>query len=253
MASSSRSSIWRLATARAISDTGSWAAAVALALEIYARTGSTVWLSMGFLFTKCPAALLSPVAGIIADRLNRKRVMIGCDLLGAACYVVMAFTGEPAMLIAIGALASVLHVPFGPSSSASVPNLVPEEELSWANGIVAGAGGVGTLLGPALAGTLAAFFHGAGPVFSINAASFIVSALLVLSIGGRFSSTESRPEPATESRGAQAWAGWRYLSHRPVLLILTIVGAVTFLAAEIGWVLIFHSFTASEQDRSDTG
>jgi MFS transporter, DHA3 family, macrolide efflux protein len=61
---------------------GNWAATIALSLTVYAKTGSTVWLSASFLFTQVPSALVAPVSGAMADRLNRKRIMIICDLLG---------------------------------------------------------------------------------------------------------------------------------------------------------------------------
>src|SRR4051812_11943016 len=230
VSTSNRSSIWRLATARGISDTGSWAATVALALVVYAKTGSTVWLSMSFFFTEGSAAVLAPIAGVIADRLNRKSVMIVCDLLGAACYIAMGLVNEPATLIAIGTVASVLHLPFGPSSSAAVPNLATEDDLSWANGVLSAAGGTGILLGPALAGALTGFLGGAEPVYWLNAASFVFSASLIATIKGRFSVAEKTEEP--EERWHQMWAGWAYIARKPVLLTLTIIGAVTFIAAQ---------------------
>jgi MFS family permease len=81
-----RGDVWRLAVASAASNTGNWAATIALSLAVYAKTGSTVWLSASFLFTQVPSALVAPVSGAMADRLNRRRIMIICDLLGAATY-----------------------------------------------------------------------------------------------------------------------------------------------------------------------
>jgi MFS family permease len=78
-----RGDIRRLAAASAISGTGDWAASTALALAVYAKTGSAVWLSVSFLLTRIPSALVAPLSGIMADRLDRRRIMITCDLLGA--------------------------------------------------------------------------------------------------------------------------------------------------------------------------
>ena len=115
-----RGDVWRLAIGSAASNTGNWAATVALALVVYARTGSAVWLSASFLFTQVPSALAAPLSGMIADRLDRKRTMIICDLLGAAAYAGMAVTGSALGLITLGALAALLHSPFGPASRAAV-------------------------------------------------------------------------------------------------------------------------------------
>ena len=89
-------------------NTGDWVATVALAPVVYARTGSAVWLSVSFLFTQVPSALAAPLSGMIADRLDRKRTMIICDLLGAAAYAAMAVTGSPLGSITLGALAALL-------------------------------------------------------------------------------------------------------------------------------------------------
>jgi MFS family permease len=136
-----RGDVWRLAA----SNTGNWAATVALALVVYARTGSAVWLSASFLFTQVPSALAAPLSGMIADRLDRKRTMIICDLLGAAAYAAMAVTGSPLGLITLGALAALLHSPFGPASRAAVPNLAGEGDLAWADGTLAAASNAGQL------------------------------------------------------------------------------------------------------------
>jgi len=58
-----RGDVWRLAVASAASNTGNWAATVALSLAVYAKTGSTVWLSASFLFMQVPSVLVAPVWG----------------------------------------------------------------------------------------------------------------------------------------------------------------------------------------------
>lgn len=240
MVQRARGSIRRLAAASAVSNIGNWAASVALALAIFAKTDSTVWLSASFLFTQLPSALAAPVGGLIADRLNRQRVMIVCDLAGAACYVGMALVTSPAALIALGSVAALLHMPFGPASRAAVPNLVEEDDLSWANGTLAAAGNVGNLIGPAVGGALFAL-TGAGSVFWANAVSFVASALLIATMRGRFAAERDTKEE--RPRGA-IWEGVRFIWHHPTLLTLTAIGAITYIATEVTWVadlpLIHH-------------
>jgi MFS family permease len=226
-----RGDVWRLAAGSAASNTGNWAATVALALVVYARTGSAVWLSASFLFTQVPSALAAPLSGMIADRLDRKRTMIICDLLGAAAYSAMAVTGSPLGLITLGALAALLHSPFGPASRAAVPNLVGEGDLAWANGTLAAASNAGQLAGPALGGVLYAV-AGAGGAFAANAVSFVVSAALIAAVRGRFRSTNPDTGTSTPETGS-IWAGARFLWRNRTLLTLTAAGAVTFLATDI--------------------
>ncbi|HEY7429154.1 MAG TPA: MFS transporter [Streptosporangiaceae bacterium] len=242
MISGTRSDVWRLAAASAASSIGNWAATIALSLTVYARTGSTVWLAAAFLFTQVPSALAAPVSGTMADKLNRQRIMITCDLLGAATYAGMAVTGSPLVLITLGSLAALLHSPFGPAARAALPNLAGEADLAWANGTLAAASNVGQLAGPALGGVLYAF-AGAGPAFGVNAVSFVVSAGLIAVVRGRFRSEV--PEPAASAAGTgSVWAGVRFLRHNTTLLVLTVVGAVTFMATEVAAVadlpLIHH-------------
>ena len=197
---------------------------------MYARTGSAVWLSVSFLFTQVPSALAAPLSGMIADRLDRKRTMIICDLLGAAAYAAMAVTGSPLGLITLGALAALLHSPFGPALRAAVPNLAGEGDLAWANGTLAAASNAGQLAGPALGGVLRGC--GCGRGVCANAVSFVVSAALIAALRGRFRSTNPDTETSTPQTGS-IWAGARFLWRDRTLLTLTAVGAVTFLATEI--------------------
>ena len=236
-----RGDIRRLAAASAISGTGDWAASTALALAVYAKTGSAVWLSVSFLLTRLPSALVAPVSGIMADRLDRRRIMITCDLLGAVTYAGMAITGAPLPLITLGSLAALLHAPFGPASRAAVPNLAGAADLSWANGTLSAASNVGGLAGPALGGVLYAVV-GAGPAFWANAASFVASAGCIAVIRGRF-----RAETPPSSAGGESgvWAGVRFVWRHGTLLTLTAVGAITFMATEIAAVAdlpLIHEF-----------
>ncbi len=230
MASRTRGDVWLLAGASAASNTGNWAASVALALVVFAKTGSTVWLSASFLFTQVPSALVAPLSGMMADRLDRKRIMIICDLLGAAAYLGMAVTGRPLLLIMLGSVAALLHAPFGPAARAAVPNLAGEADLTWANGTLAAASNVGPLAGPAVCGVLYAT-AGAGPAFLANAASFAISAASIAAIRRRFRG--EHPAATDIPAHNSIWAGARFLRHNPTLLTLTLVGAVTFLATEI--------------------
>ena len=243
MVSRTRGDIRFLAAASAASNTGNWAASVALALVVFAKTGSTVWLSASFLFTQVPSALVAPLSGMMADRLDRKRIMITCDLLGAAVYLGMAVTGRPLLLIVLGSVAALLHAPFGPAAQAAVPNLAGEADLSWANGTLAAASNVGQLAGPAVGGVLYAAV-GAGPAFAANAVSFAISGTLIAVVRGQFRGKH----PAASDSGATSssiWAGARFLWHNTVLMALTVIGAITFMATEIAAVAdlpLIHDF-----------
>src|SRR6187200_842431 len=97
-----------------ISATGSWAYNVALFAYVYDRTHSLAWVGAAGLGRFVPALLLSPFGGVVADRFERVRVMVGSDALcvvfQAAMALVAAGSGPPAAIIGLGALTSVANV-----------------------------------------------------------------------------------------------------------------------------------------------
>ena len=230
--STARSVVRRLAIARLISVTGGAAAFAALNYTIYERTGSAAWLSASLLLTFGVSGLFAPLGGVLGDRFDRRRVMIASDLAGAACFAAMALVDEPVLLIAVGFLAAVVETPFWSASAAAIPNLVDEEDLSWANGLVQLGSNAGIMLGPALGGALLALI-GAGAVFAANALSFVLSAVLVATARGRFA--QDRSEAQTEEhRGLRA--GFVFIARDRVLRTLVFAWCALVLGIGIAMV-----------------
>ena len=230
--SSNRSAVRRLAIARLISVTGGAAAFAALNYTIYERTGSAAWLSASLLLTFGVSGLFAPLGGVLGDRFDRKRVMIASDLAGAGCFAAMALIQDPAWLIAAGFLAAVVETPFWSASAAAIPNLVDEEDLSWANGLVQLGGNAGIMLGPALGGALLALV-GSGTVFAANAISFVVSAALVATVRGRFAEDRDG-EHENEYRGIRA--GFVFIARDRVLRTLVFAWCALVLGIGIAMV-----------------
>jgi len=226
----SRSAARRIALARLISLTGTQAAFTALLFVLFERTGSSRWLSAALLVTFGTQGLLTPLAGVLGDRFDRRRLMVASELLGAASFSALAFARAPAPLLALAFLATVAETPFFPAASAAVPNLVPAGDLAWANSTIAFGSNVGYLAGPAMGGVLVAAV-GAPAVFLFNAATFVVSALLVASVTGTFSRQRTEQE---SYRGVRA--GVRFMMSQPLLRTMTIAFAV--FAVSIGSVLV---------------
>lgn len=226
----SRPAARRVAVARLISLTGTQAAFTALLFLLFERTGSSRWVSAALLLTFGTAGILTPLAGSLGDRFDRRRLMIVSELLGAACFAALAFARTPEPLLVLAFLAAVAETPFFPAASAAVPNLVPPGDLAWANSTIAFGSNVGYLTGPALGGVLVAVV-GAAAVFLVNAGTFVVSALLVASVKGSFSS--QRTEEASH-RGIRA--GVRFMMSQPALRTMTVAFAV--FAVCVGSVLV---------------
>ena len=124
-----RSSVRRLATARAISFTGGAAAYVALTFTIYAAHGLGR-LAVGDADRDVRReGLVGPFGGVLGDRFDRRAVMIVSDLAGAAAFAAMAFVHAPAFLVGLALLSPSSRRRSWSASQAAIPNLVGEDDL----------------------------------------------------------------------------------------------------------------------------
>lgn len=233
MRSPSRALVRRLAVARVISISGGGAAFTALNFTIYARTHSAAWLAATLLLTFGAAGFLGPFAGTLGDRFDRRQVMIWSDLAGAVCFGVMALVDGPRALVGAAFLASVAETPFWPASGAAIPNLAGEENIAWANSLLSMSRYAGIVIGPALGGTLLSLI-GPSWVFAVNGISFVVSAVLVATVHGSFSTPRSSDVDGRHR--TQLTAGIRFLLHEPFLRTLMLAWVVFILGMGMGMV-----------------
>ena len=215
-----RSAVRRLAAARLISIAGGGAAYAALNFTIYERTGSAAWVAGALLLTFGVVGFVAPPAGMLGDRYDRRIVMIVSDLAGAFCFGMMALGQDPAWLLVWAFLSACAEAPFWSASEAAIPNVAGLEHLSWANSLLGMGRSVGITLGPALGGALLALFS-ARWVFAINAASFVVSALIIATVRSNFAGEREHEE---EFRGLRA--GFAFLLHDRVLRTLILAWLV---------------------------
>jgi predicted MFS family arabinose efflux permease len=195
----------RLFSAELVSFAGDWFATVAilgLALEL---TGSPAIASLLLVVQTGAFALASPFAGVLADRLDRRRLMVVADLARVPVALAFMLVRDPASLwiaFAATALLSFGAAIFEPTSSASLPNLVDDDDLGEANVLIGSAWGTMLAVGAAIGGAVAATF-GRDVAFVLNAASFGASALLIVGIRRPFrrALTASHEMPHAGLRG----------------------------------------------------
>ncbi len=172
----------------AVSSLGDWAYNVALLALVFERTRSGTWIALTTAARVLPIVLLGPLGGVMADRHNRRRLMIGADLMRAALMVALAAAaaaGLPILLapvIAAAATAAGTAVP--PCVAASTARLVPGPELQRANARRSAVGQAAIVAGPAL-GALVLIVSTPPTAMLLNAVTFIASAVAVWSIGSR--------------------------------------------------------------------
>ncbi|MBI5876161.1 MAG: MFS transporter [Chloroflexi bacterium] len=166
---------------QAISMIGDWVLFIALPFHIYQVTGSALATGGMFMATTLPGILLGSVAGVFADRWDRKRLMIVSDIARAVMLLVLmlAQTADTIWIIYIVAfLQSTVSQFFFPAKSAVIPLLVGERDLVQANALNSVSDSVTRLLGPSLGGLLMAW-GGLTTVVLVDSVSFAVSALMI--------------------------------------------------------------------------
>jgi MFS family permease len=219
---------FRLAASRLASLTAGSAAYIALISAIYNETGSALWVSAALFFGVVGSVVGAPAAGWIGDRFERRRVMVGSDIAAALVAAVMALTVDSALALALlFGLLAVVESPFEPSSASAMPNLVRPEKLPRANALVAGTSSASYLVGPLIGGLLLGAGASAAELLAVDAASFLLSAVLVVSIRRPFglgAGTESEPG---------VWAGVRLIVDEPVLRVLVTATMVSLLGMGI--------------------
>lgn len=179
--SATRAAVRRLAVARLLSMFGTDASGVAVGFALYAQTGSPAWLSLSLLLTIGASSVLAPIGGWLGDRLPRRAVMIGCELVAAALFLALALVHDPVALIVVGLLASAVGAAFGPAAGAAIAHVAGPSGLAWASGVIAASTNVGKMAGRFGGGLLIAL-GGPGLVFAVDALTFVVSAALIASV-----------------------------------------------------------------------
>ena len=166
--------------AQIVSYLGDWFAFVALAGLVEDVTDSRFLVSLVLVSMTIPGLFMSPVAGSFADRFDRRKILIVVSVLQAFAALLLLLHSAAGIWITfvaqclIAALASFV----GPSTSASVPNLVDnDDDLRKTNALFGSTWGTMLAVGAALGGVFAAVF-GRNAAFIANAVSFVVAAML---------------------------------------------------------------------------
>lgn len=240
-----------------ISMMGDWMLLVGLSYEVYHRTGSTLatmGMSIAFLI---PSILLGSIAGVFVDRWDRRRLMVAVDI-GLALLLVpllgVSVTGIWVAYIVLIASSCIQQL-FGPAQAALVPRLVedPEHHLVTANSLIGVSQNLARLIGPAVGGIVYAF-GGLTAVALVDAATFIVSAVMLVLISG--TSFRAVRAEALEHAALSAWRkmsaewrdGLRVTVGEPILRALlffmgvTRIGEGLTMTLFVPWVVVaLHS------------
>jgi len=198
-----------LCIGQAISQLGDWFNSVAVYALLLDLTHSATAVAWMMIVQFLPIAIVGPVAGVVVDRVDRRRLMIAMDLLrGTLILGLLLIHRREQVWIAyvVTALAVSAQAFFEPARTATIPNITSADELMPANALSSATWSAMLALGASVGGLVTAL-SGRNVAFILNAASFFVSALFISRT--RYDST---PHASTRV------AGWLALTGIPDLL-----------------------------------
>jgi dTMP kinase len=232
----------RLWVAQFVSATGDWLGLVAITALADRLGGNYAGASIGLVLAAriVPGFFLAPIAGVLIDRWDRKRVMVVCDLGRAGVMLSLPFVDSIAGLVVASLLLEVFTLLWSPAKEASVPHLVPRNYLTTANSLSLAAA-YGTF---PVGAALFTFFAKLGGwmdidqtsiAFSVNALSFVVAAVIISTLpiprraradNASIERNERRFDAAATAREVRD--GWSFILANPVVRAVN-VGLATGL------------------------
>jgi MFS family permease len=220
-----------------ISQLGDWFNAVAVFALLLDLTGSATAVAWMMIVQFLPVAIVGPLAGVVVDRVDRRRLMIITDLLRGCLVLVLLVIRRPdqvwiayvVMAITVGAQGF-----FEPARTATIPNVTSPDELMPANALSSATWSAMLALGASVGGIVTAV-AGRNVAFAINAASFFASAFFIAR-----TSYDSTPVAGPRPTGFLALTGitdmvdgFRYVRQRSHVAALMLVKAGWGLAGGV--------------------
>jgi len=222
----------KLWLAQVVSNLGDWFNNIAVLALVWGLTGSGLATGLVIAASQLPMVLLTPISGVVLDRLNRKKVMVAADLIRAVLalgFLLIRTPGDIWMAYFFSAALIAVSAFFQPAVNAIIPQITTRRELIAANGLSNATFGLMMAVGAALGGVVSGWL-GPQAAFVINSLSYLMSAGLVWSLMGTLSAQRPLGHRTTSS---DVWRefleGLRYARRRPEVLAMLVV--------KMGWSL----------------
>jgi MFS family permease len=227
--------------AQVVSELGDWFYSVAIFSFLLDLTGSARLVSLAFLSQVLPQTFFAPAAGVINDRLSRRKVMMFADWSRALIVLSMILVqsrGTLWLLFVLLFAETICYGLFEPGARAIIPNIAQPGEIAVANALASATWSMNFAVGAALGGVVAVAF-GRHTVFVLNALSFVASALFLRRM--KFTEPHAENQPPLRARDFQDFSGIiegvRYVRRDPRLLASIFVkGGVGLMGAN--WVIL---------------
>ena len=215
-----------------ISLIGTWMQMIATSWLVYRLSHSAWWLGMSTFVSRIPSVVLTPMAGVLVDRFDRRRIVIAAQVLAAvqaALLAILCLSGTVQVwhVIALGALLGISNAFDVPARQSLIIHLVDDrDDLSNAIALNSSMFNSARLVGPAIAGALTAA-AGEGVCFLLNALSYIavIWALLAMRLP-----PQERPENANQPMLRGLAEGCRYVwSMHPIRILIGLIALASLM------------------------
>ncbi|MFE9611846.1 amino acid adenylation domain-containing protein [Streptomyces sp. NPDC006012] len=229
---------YTVASGQFLSMLGSSLSMFALGVWAYQRSGRVLDLALVTMLSTLPAVLVTPLGGTVADRVDRRRVMLAADSTSALAMAALATLlaagrmslAAVCLIVTITSLATAFH---RPAYLAATAQLVPKPWLPQANALVGLGLGFATVVGPLLGGALVAFV-GVSGVVGLGVCAFAAGIASLLAVRFPDRLFRRQREPFVQA----LTGGWRFIAQRRPLLLLTGFAAVLNLFASVVFVAV---------------
>ncbi len=210
-----------------VSQLGDWFDTIALYTLVLTLTGSARAIGLVLVARFLPSFFVGPLSGVVADRFNRRTIMIVSDILRAVVVLGFLLVRRPDqmwLVYVLTVLQLVFSTFFEPAKTAAIPSIVAPRELLSANAISSVTWSVMLTLGAAVGGVVTGWF-GTDAAFILDSLTYLLSAALIASV--RFPKRAPRPKSRLTIGRAlgitDTLEGARYVAKRPRVLALLMV------------------------------
>ena len=221
-----------------VSNLGTFMYNFAIGFYVLKLTGSGQTFALSILFGMVPRIILAPFAGVLADKIDRKKMTVLMDLLSGflliGIYIIAQFTTLNLTLIYLSsALLTVFNTFFGISLGASIPNLVNKERLVKVNSMRTMVDSVASIAGPVLGGVVYSLI-GIEYFLLLNGISFVCSGISELFINFNIHNYKVNESIKAQSFGDTLREGFEYLKqHKLIIGLLKYILFINFIASSI--------------------
>lgn len=204
---------------------GTLMAVVALTVDVYDRTGSGRWIGALLVADFLPTIAIGLLLGPLVDRVSRRGLLVASDLVRLGVFAILPFAPNPGTIVALALVVGFANGFFTPAAYASLPNLVPGDDLPSANSLLQAASNATWMLGPVIGGALLAL-SGPDLPYAINAVTFGLSALILLRIPAAVFRSD---EPLARGHWRDLADGFRAVHASRLVLTVAVAWTIAML------------------------